>query len=126
MRLLVTGGLGFIGSNFIRYMLNKYDYEIINFDKVTYCADINNLREFENDNRYHLVIGDLCRKKDNKSLYYTKFENKCRWSWRWQNFKEKIWDDRRLGQLWSKDELHCESWLYNRYGWTTQRKVRNF
>jgi len=64
MRLLVTGGLGFIGSNFIRYMLNKYDYEIINFDKVTYCADINNLREFENDNRYHLVIGDLCRKKD--------------------------------------------------------------
>ena len=44
MKLLVTGGAGFIGSNFIRYMLEKYaDYEIINLDNLTYAGNLENL-----------------------------------------------------------------------------------
>jgi len=44
MNLLITGGAGFIGSNFIRYILNKYsDYKIINLDKLTYCGNQLNL-----------------------------------------------------------------------------------
>jgi dTDP-glucose 4,6-dehydratase len=62
--LLVTGGCGFIGSNFIRYILNKYPgYKIINLDKLTYAGNPDNLKEFENDPRYKLVIGDICNKE---------------------------------------------------------------
>ena len=61
MKLLVTGGCGFIGSNFIRHILKKYrDYEIINLDKLTYAGNIENLREFEGDPRYKFMRGDIC------------------------------------------------------------------
>ena len=61
MRLLVTGGAGFIGSNFIRHMLGKYpEYEIINLDKLTYAGNLANLRDVENDPRYDFVQGDIC------------------------------------------------------------------
>lgn len=62
MKILVTGGLGFIGSNFIRYILNKYDYNIINLDKVTYCANFENLKDIENNQNYKFVKGDICDK----------------------------------------------------------------
>ena len=60
MRLLVTGGAGFIGSNFVRYMLGKYeDIEIVNFDKLTYAGNLDNLRDIEDDSRYSFVKGDI-------------------------------------------------------------------
>jgi len=58
MKILVTGGCGFIGSNFIRYMLRKYpDLEIVNLDALTYAGNTENLREIENEARYRLVHG---------------------------------------------------------------------
>ena len=59
--LLVTGGAGFIGSNFIRYMLRKYpEYRIINLDKLTYAGNLENLQDMEDDPRYEFVRGDIC------------------------------------------------------------------
>lgn len=61
MKMLVTGGCGFIASNFIRSILKKYeDYEIINLDKLTYAGNIENLRDIENDIRYRFIQGDIC------------------------------------------------------------------
>lgn len=60
MKLLVTGGAGFIGSNFIRYMLTNYpEIEIVNLDLLTYAGNPENLKEFENDSRYRFVKGDI-------------------------------------------------------------------
>lgn len=59
--LLVTGGSGFIGSNFVRYILNRYDdYRVINLDKLTYAGNPANLRDFDSDDRYRFVHGDIC------------------------------------------------------------------
>ena len=61
MNLLITGGAGFIGSNFIRYILNQYpDYKIINLDKLTYAGNLENLRDIENNPHYTFVKGDIC------------------------------------------------------------------
>jgi len=58
MKILVTGGLGFIGSNFVRYVLRKYsDVEIINVDALKYGSNPNNLKDVENDGRYIFVRG---------------------------------------------------------------------
>ena len=60
MKMLVTGGAGFIGSNFIHYILNKYpDYEVINFDKLTYAGNLENLKELEDHPNYRFVKGDI-------------------------------------------------------------------
>ncbi len=59
--LLVTGGCGFIGSNFIRFMLEKYpDDHIINLDKLTYAGNPDNLKGLEDTPGYHFVKGDIC------------------------------------------------------------------
>lgn len=57
---LVTGGAGFIGSNFIIYMLKNFkDIKIINLDSLTYAGNLNNLKEIESDVNYHFVHGDI-------------------------------------------------------------------
>lgn len=58
--LLITGGCGFIGSNFIRYLLAHYDYRVVNLDKLTYAGNPANLAEIANDLRYRFVEGDIC------------------------------------------------------------------
>lgn len=61
MKLMVTGGAGFIGSNFIRYILDKYpDDEILNLDKLTYAGNLENLADAEGNNRYRFIKGDIC------------------------------------------------------------------
>lgn len=80
MRLLITGGAGFMGSNFIRHILNKYpDYKIINLDKLTYAGNLENLRDIdpapfskkegvEKNPNYKFVKGDICDEKIVDSL----------------------------------------------------------
>ena len=64
MKLLVTGGAGFIGSNFIRLIVNKYpDYKVVNLDKLTYCGNLANLKDIEKSKNYKFVKGDICDKK---------------------------------------------------------------
>ncbi len=61
MRLLVTGGAGFIGSNFVRYMLGKYpSYKVVVLDKLTYAGNLANLADAAGNPRYRFVRGDIC------------------------------------------------------------------
>lgn len=61
MKILVTGAAGFIGSNFIRYILNKYpSYKIINLDKLTYCGNLENVKDIQDNKNYTFVKGDIC------------------------------------------------------------------
>ncbi len=65
MKILVTGGAGFMGSNFIKYVLEKYpDYEIINLDKLTYAGNLENLSDIEKNPRYIFVRGDIAKAED--------------------------------------------------------------
>ena len=59
--LLVTGGAGFIGSCFVRHELNKHpDYKIINLDALTYCGNIENLKDIDDNPNYKFVHGNIC------------------------------------------------------------------
>ena len=60
MNVLITGGAGFIGSNFILYLLDKYpDYHIINYDKLTYAGNLENLESIKNNKKYTFIKGDI-------------------------------------------------------------------
>jgi len=62
--ILVTGGAGFIGSNFIPYFLEKYsDYDIINLDLLTYAGNLENLKEVEKNSRYTFIKGNICNRE---------------------------------------------------------------
>ena len=67
--MLVTGGCGFIGSNFVRYVLDQPDeYNVVNLDKLTYAGNINNLNGID-ETRYHFIEGDICNQKLVKRLF---------------------------------------------------------
>jgi dTDP-glucose 4,6-dehydratase len=58
---MITGGAGFIGSNYIHYLLENYtDIKIVNYDKLTYAGNLDNLRDVKDDPRYNFVKGDIC------------------------------------------------------------------
>ncbi|MBP3688252.1 MAG: dTDP-glucose 4,6-dehydratase [Alphaproteobacteria bacterium] len=62
--ILITGGAGFIGSNFIPYFMTAHpDYKIVNLDKLTYAGNLENLKEVENNPNYTFVKGDICDEK---------------------------------------------------------------
>lgn len=70
MNLLITGGAGFIGSNFIIYLLDKYeDITIVNLDKLTYAGDLENLNEVQGIKNYQYIHGDICDKKLVQELF---------------------------------------------------------
>ena len=71
VNILITGGAGFIGSNFIIHLLQKYpNYNIVNLDILTYAGNLDNLREIsENETRYTFIHGDICNKKLVESLF---------------------------------------------------------
>ncbi|MFH1910333.1 MAG: dTDP-glucose 4,6-dehydratase, partial [bacterium] len=63
-KILVTGGAGFIGSNFVLYMLKKYPkLEIVNLDKLTYAGNLENLKTVEKNPKYSFIHGDICDRK---------------------------------------------------------------
>ena len=65
MKILVTGGAGFMGSNFIKYILEKYpDYKIINLDKLTYAGNLDNLQDVEKNPNYTFFQGDIAKSDD--------------------------------------------------------------
>ena len=69
-KYLVTGGAGFIGSNFIRYILEKQDgVRLVNLDKLTYAGNLANLKDIESDSRYIFVQGDICDRELVTSLF---------------------------------------------------------
>ena len=69
MKLLVTGGAGFIGSCFVRHILKKYnDYQVINLDALTYAGNIENLDDVKDNPNYRFVHGNICDKKLAKEL----------------------------------------------------------
>jgi dTDP-glucose 4,6-dehydratase len=73
--LLVTGGMGFIGSNFVHYLLhNYYDWEIVNLDKLNYAGNPDNLRDVESEKRYRFVRGDITDRELVKNLCNNGFD----------------------------------------------------
>jgi dTDP-glucose 4,6-dehydratase len=70
MKLLITGGAGFIGSNFVRYMVNKYpQYNIVNLDLLTYAGNLENLKDIENAPNYKFVRGDIADREFINGLF---------------------------------------------------------
>lgn len=74
---LVTGGAGFIGSNFIKYLFDKYDggVEVINYDLLTYAGNLDNLKQYENNAGYKFIKGDISDIVDTGRLFeFNKFD----------------------------------------------------
>ena len=71
-KMLITGGAGFIGSNFIHDILSKYnDYQVINLDKLTYAANLDNLKDIEDNKNYRFIHGDIA----DQEFIFKLFEN---------------------------------------------------
>ncbi|MCK5512346.1 MAG: dTDP-glucose 4,6-dehydratase, partial [Thermodesulfovibrionia bacterium] len=72
MKLLITGGAGFIGSNFIRHILSSHpDYGVVNLDNLTYAGNLENLKDIETSPGYTFIKGDIC---DRKALEKIEFD----------------------------------------------------
>jgi len=69
MHILVTGGCGFIGSNFIRYMLSAYPHVVTNIDKLTYAGNLENLKGLEREPHYRFIKGDIANSADVENAF---------------------------------------------------------
>jgi dTDP-glucose 4,6-dehydratase len=69
MKILVTGGAGFIGSAVIRHLINDTEHEVINLDKLTYAGNLESLRSVENSKRYHFEKVDICDREELKRVF---------------------------------------------------------
>ncbi len=72
--ILITGGCGFIGSNFVRHILRKYPYHVINFDKLTYAGNAENLKDIGKDERYTFIKGDIAEVTDLEKVFASPIE----------------------------------------------------
>lgn len=71
MRLLITGGAGFIGSNFLYYMHDKHpEYQLVNLDKLTYAGNLENLKELEGSPNYRFIKGDIVQRDQIEPLFH--------------------------------------------------------
>jgi dTDP-glucose 4,6-dehydratase len=69
-KIFVTGGAGFIGANFIRFLLeNSGDIAVFNLDKLTYAGDLERLKDLSSDKRYNFIEGDICDKEIVRSIF---------------------------------------------------------
>jgi len=69
--ILLTGGAGFIGSNFIPYFLEKYpEYNLINLDLLTYAGNLKNLKECETNPKYKFIKGNICNRDLVEFFFY--------------------------------------------------------
>lgn len=80
--VLVTGGAGFIGSNFVRYILNQYpEYLVVNLDKLTYAGVLQNLSDLQGHPRYVFIQGDICDRILLEDVFSGKyFKKSCPWT----------------------------------------------
>lgn len=69
MKLLITGGAGFIGSNFVRLILTESDWEVVNLDKLTYAGNLENLADIKDNPRYSFVRGDIADIKQVEKIF---------------------------------------------------------
>jgi len=76
MKILITGGAGFIGSNFIRHFISKYpEHSVINLDNLTYAGNLENLKDIEDQPNYSFIRGDICDRQFLSSLEFNAIIN---------------------------------------------------
>src|SRR5574340_1721846 len=76
MKVLITGGAGFIGSNFIRHFISRYpEHSLINLDNLTYAGNLENLKDIEGHPNYSFLKGDICDRQFLDSLKFNAIIN---------------------------------------------------